>query len=165
MVEKRAIIILSIVLFFVVSSTLTGIARFLDTVMLDQCGKELCLTVRTNRGIYTLRECLGVDVFISNNGVKEYKGYPSIDMEIYNASQALMRSRSTSVSDGGRGFILVPGRKVNLNAQFDPPLSLPLSLTIEGWGDKPFHPGIFTIIVTCRHPEYVLEGNTTFTIL
>jgi hypothetical protein len=81
-------------------------------------------------------------------------------MEIYNASQALIRSRSTPVY-GGKGFTLVRGMKTELNAR----LSLPLRLTIEYWGDKPFHSGVFSIIVTCRHPEYVLDGNTSFSIL
>ncbi len=159
--EKRAIIIISIVLFFFASSTLTGITRLLDTFLLDECGKELCLTVKTDREIYTLREYLIVEVFLSNHGMKDYHGLPSkIDMEIYNASQALMRSRSTSVF-GGTKFILVRGTKTELNA----PLSLPLNLKIKYWGDKPFHSGVFTIILTYYHPEYVLEGNTTFTIL
>ena len=159
--ERRVIIIISIVVFIFASSAVTEAIRFLDTLTPDQCGKELCLTVRTGREIYTLREYLSVEVFLSNNGVKQYKGLPSeIDMEIYNASQALMRSRSVPIL-GGKGFTLVRGMKVELNA----PLSLPLNLGIKYWGDKPFHSGVFTIILTCYHPEYVLEGNTTFTML
>ena len=89
--EKRVIIIISIVVFIFASSAVTEAVRLLDTLTLDQCGKELCLTVRTDREIYTLREYLSVEVFLSNNGVKDYHGLPSeIDMEIYNASQALM---------------------------------------------------------------------------
>ena len=161
MLERRAIIILSIVVVVFTSSTITGLVRLLETLTPDQCGKELCLTVKTDREIYTLREYLIVEVFLSNNGVKQYKGLPSeIDMEIYNASQALMRSRSVPVL-GEKEFTLVQGMKVQLNAR----LSLPLNLEIKYWGDKPFHSGVFTIILTCYHPEYVLEGNTTFTIL
>lgn len=159
--ERRVIIIISIVVFIFASSAVTEAVRLLDTLTLDQCGKELCLTVRTDREIYTLREYLSVDVFLSNNGVKDYHGLPSeLDMEIYNASQALMRSRLAPVL-GEKGFTLVRGRKVELNA----PLSLPLNLEIKYLGDKPFHSGVFTIILTCYHLEYVLEGNTTFTIL
>jgi hypothetical protein len=99
--ELRVIIILSIVVVFT-SSAVTEIVKFLDTLTLDVCGKELCLTVKTDREIYTLREYLIVDVFLSNNGIKEYRGLPSeIDMEIYNSSQALMRSKSTPVYGEG----------------------------------------------------------------
>jgi hypothetical protein len=133
--------------------TVKEVVRILDTFSPDDCGKELCLTVKTDQEVYALQDRLMVDVFLSNNGMKEYHGLPSaLDMYIYNASQALMSSRSTSVF-GGRRFVLVRGTKTQLN----PPLNTYLN-------SHTFHPGIFTIIVTCRYQEYVLEGNTTFTI-
>jgi hypothetical protein len=151
-VEKRVILILSIVILGLVNPTVTGVVRLLDTFSPDECGKDLCLTVKTDQEIYALRDTLRVDVFLSNNGVKQYKGLPSaLDMEIYNASQALMVSRSTYIP--GRRLTLARGTKTRLNA--------PLHTYL---GTHTFHPGIFTIIVTVHHPEYVLEGNTTFTI-
>jgi hypothetical protein len=65
--EQRTIIILSIVIFFFTSSTVTGVVRLLDTFSPDECGKELCLTVKTDHEIYALQDDMIVDVFLSNN--------------------------------------------------------------------------------------------------
>jgi hypothetical protein len=158
--ERRVILILSIIIFFITSSMVTGVVRLLDTLSPDECGDELCLTVKTDQEIYTLHDRLTIDVFLSNNGNKEYRGSPPVvDIDIYNASQAVTRSRSIHIrwASGGR---IVPGTKTKL---FTPP---PIDLNVhhEDWGDYPFHPGLFTIIVRCHHPEYVVEGNTTFAI-
>ena len=60
--------------------------RLLDYLSLDECGKELCLIVKTDNEVYALQDDLMVDVFISINGKKEYKGLPHVlDMDVYNA--------------------------------------------------------------------------------
>ncbi len=158
--ERRAILILSIVIFFIANSIVTGVVRLLDTLSPDECGKELCLTVTTDQEIYALHDSLTMDVFLSNNGKKEYREFPPrIDIDIYNASHVLMRSRSIHIlwASGGSLF---PGTKIKL---FTPP---PIDLCVyhEDWGEYPFHPGRFTIIVRCHYPEYVIEGNTTYAI-
>lgn len=158
--ERRAILILSIIIFFITSSIVTGVLSLLDTLSPDECGKELCLTVKADQEIYTLQDSLTVDVFLSNNGKKEYRDLPPVvEIDIYNASHVLMRSQSIDIL-WASGTILVPGTKIKL---FTPP-PIDLSVYHEDWGEYPFHPGIFTIIVRCRHPEYVVEGNTTFAI-
>jgi hypothetical protein len=57
-------------------STVTEVVRFLDTFSLDECGKELYLTVKTDQEAYALKENLIVGVFLSNNEMKEYHGLP-----------------------------------------------------------------------------------------
>ena len=158
--ERRAILILSIVIFFFTSSIVTGVPRLLDTLSPDECGDELCLTVEADQEVYALQDSLTIDVFLSNKGKKEYRDLPPVvDIDIYNASHVLIRSQSIRILWSGEA-ILVPGTKIKL---LTPP---PIDLNVyhKEWGEYPFHPGLFTISVRCRCTEYVVEGNTTFAI-
>jgi hypothetical protein len=159
--NKRSIIIISVLLLFTLISAVTGIQNYLDTTSPDPCGDGVCVTIKTDQDTYSLTDDLYVDVWLSNNGNSIYRDVLTVfDILIANSSQTVMRHLKIHVSITG-DFQLYPHTKTKI---FTFPL-IDLSVHIAETGEYPFHSGQFTIVVQCRHADSVLAGNTTFIVM
>ena len=159
--NKRSIIIISVILLLTMIGVATGVQHVIDTSSPDQCGDNVCVTVRTDQDSYSLTDNLYVDVWLSNNGNSIFRDVPTVfDILIANSSQTVMRHLRIQVSITGN-FQLYPHTKTKIFSS--PPIDLD-TYSAEA-GEYPLHSGQFTIVVQCRHAENVLIGNTTVAVM